>query len=92
MTAMTAEESRNTAEAPTSPVEITVLKEDLSLGCGLRRPWVFLYTCTGPDGRRFDNRNIKTLRDVLRHHYGKVTIVIDDQTAASRGQDPSRAY
>lgn len=78
--------------ASTDTTVITVLAEDLSNGVGKRRPWSTLYTCTGPDGTRFDNKNLKTLRDVLRRRYGKVTIVIDDRTAASRGKDPSRYY
>lgn len=39
------------------------------------KQWVWLYECTGPDGRRFDNRSIVTLREVLRRAYGKVKIV-----------------
>lgn len=66
-------------------IVITVLAEDLSNGVGARHPWSTLYTCTGPDGRAFDNRNIKTLRDVLRRRYGKVTVVIDDRRAPKIG-------
>lgn len=72
-----------------SVTKITITKEDLFLGHGLRRPWTFTYSCTGPDGRQFDNRSIKTLNDVLRKRYGKVEITIDDQTAAAQRQDPS---
>jgi hypothetical protein len=33
------------------------------------------YECTGPDGRRFTNTSIVTLREVLRSRYPGVTIV-----------------
>jgi len=36
-----------------------------------RRDPGFIHYCTGPDGTRFDNRSIVTLRDVLRRKYGR---------------------
>lgn len=61
-------------------MEITVLAETLFNGAGRRRPFSTLYTCTGPDGRRFDNTSFKTLRDVLRRRYGRVVLEVDDRT------------
>lgn len=58
---------------------ITVLAEDLFNGTGCRRPWSTLYTCTGPDGRQFDNKSLKTLKDVLKRRYGDIAVVVDDQ-------------
>lgn len=37
--------------------------------------WKWVYNCVGPDGRRFDNDSIVTLRDVLRRAYPGVEIV-----------------
>ncbi len=42
---------------------------------GHLRPIRDHYYCTGPDGRRFDNGSLVTLRQVLRRRYGKVEIV-----------------
>jgi hypothetical protein len=56
-----------------NPVEITVSKYLLERR-GLR-PGNY-YECTGPDGTRFDNTNIKTLRAVLAKRYGRVTVKV----------------
>lgn len=37
--------------------------------------WKWVYNCVGPDGRRFDNDSVVTLRDVLRRAYPGVEIV-----------------
>jgi len=39
------------------------------------------YECTGPDGRRFTNTSLTTLRDVLKRRYGKVNVSVVDQRA-----------
>jgi hypothetical protein len=36
--------------------------------------WKWVYNCVGPDGRRFDNDSIVTLRDVLHRAYPGVEI------------------
>lgn len=36
------------------------------------------YECTGPDGRKFTNSSIVTLRNVLKRRYGKVTVTVID--------------
>jgi hypothetical protein len=33
------------------------------------RPTSWLYECEGPDGKRYDNRAIGTLRSLLRQRY-----------------------
>ena len=35
------------------------------------------YDATGPDGTKFDNSSIVTLRAVLRHHYGRDIKIIE---------------
>lgn len=63
-----------TCEACRVPVPITVKRGRIFNGTGCRVPFSPYYQCTGPDGTRFDNTSIKTLRDVLRRHYGKVEV------------------
>ena len=36
------------------------------------------YECTGPDGTRFDNTSIRTLRDLLERRYGRVELHIKE--------------
>lgn len=62
------------------PTKITVVAETVFNGTGRRIPFSVLYSCTGPDGRQFDNLSLKTLRERLRLRYGKVVVEIDDQT------------
>ena len=47
--------------------------------CVARRgpAWRWVYACVGPDGRRFDNDSIVTLREVLRRHYGRDVSIIE---------------
>lgn len=42
---------------------------------GNRRPFSWLYETTGPDGTKFTNGSIVTLRELLRRRYPGVTIV-----------------
>lgn len=36
------------------------------------------YECVGPDGRKFTNSSIVTLKDVLKRRYGKVKVTVID--------------
>lgn len=61
-------------------VEITVTKTTVRLLPGQARHCdrYSLYECTGPDGRQFDNRSLKTLREVLRRRYGSVKLTVTE--------------
>lgn len=37
-----------------------------------------VYTCVGPDGKRYQNTNRADLLALLRQRYGKVTVVFED--------------
>lgn len=37
------------------------------------------YECHGPDGTKFTNSSIATLRDVLKRRYGKVKVTVIDR-------------
>lgn len=50
--------------------EVTVQRIKLANAAPGRRDPGWLYEATGPDGTRFDNTSIVTLRDVLRRKYG----------------------
>ena len=51
--------------------EVRITRERLVNAQPGRRDPGFIHYCTGPDGTRFDNRSIVTLRDVLRRKYGR---------------------
>lgn len=57
--------------------EIRITRESLFLGRQSLVSHGWLYTCQGPDGSRFDNRSIVTLRDVLRRKYGRDVVIIE---------------
>lgn len=58
-----------------SPKEITIRIVRSPLTGGVPpRPLGWLYECTGPDRRPFDNRSIVDLRDVLRRSYPGVAV------------------
>lgn len=59
--------------------EITVIRSVCIGHPGGRaaRPIGWLYECTGPDGRRFNNRSIVTLRDVLKRRYGRDVRIVE---------------
>jgi len=44
--------------------------------------WKWVYDCKGPDGARFDNDSIVTLRKVLRRHYPDASIIEPWKVAA----------
>lgn len=48
---------------------IEVRRARLFNGTGTLVPFSWLYQCTGPDGRQFDNRSIVELRRILRLRY-----------------------
>jgi hypothetical protein len=50
---------------------IEVTRETRFHGHGRLRPFGYTYRCIGPNGTRFDNSNIITLRRILRQRYGK---------------------
>jgi hypothetical protein len=39
--------------------------------------WVWYYECEGPDGRQFNNRDVSTLRSVLKQRYGRAVRIIE---------------
>lgn len=41
------------------------------------RAWHWVYECFGPDGRRFDNTSIRSLRDVLKRRYGRDIEIVE---------------
>ena len=43
------------------------------------------YECNGPDGKKYTNSSITSLRDVLKRRYGKVNVKIIDLR-----EDPNR--
>lgn len=49
---------------------ILVRRERIASG-GHGFAWYWHYYAIGPDGTRFDNGSIVTLRDVLRRRYGR---------------------
>lgn len=61
-----------------APTTITVTRTKVYPRPARRgRAWYWSYDCVGPDGRRFDNTSIVTLRQVLRRYYGKgVTVEV----------------
>jgi hypothetical protein len=64
---------RNVLQAapPVRTAAVTVERSKLSNAApGGRNPG-WLYETTGPDGVKFDNRSIVTLREVLRRRYGQ---------------------
>jgi len=49
------------------------------------RPWRTDYTCTGPDGVRYQNASKATLVALLRRKYGRVELeIVDGPTWRSR--------
>ena len=68
--------------APNEPITITVY-----LSLLIRQPGRYTrsafgrwYECNGPDGKKYTNSSIASLRDVLKRKYGKdITINIIDQ-------------
>lgn len=50
---------------------------------GNRRPFSNYYECRGPDGEKFTNTSIGTLRDVLRRRYGRDVVIVETWKAAS---------
>lgn len=59
------------------PPVIRVERSQLFHGRQALRPYGWLYKCTGPDARRFDNRSIVELRAVLRSRYGHAVFIIE---------------
>lgn len=57
--------------------DITITRTDLFVGYGVRRPFKWTYSCTGPDGRRFTNDSLVTLRQLLRRKYGRGVRIIE---------------
>lgn len=39
--------------------------------------WRWYYECVGPDGTRFNNMSIRSLRDVLKRHYGRDVEIVE---------------
>lgn len=62
-------------------IEITIYKSRIVRPPGFytRNAFGNYYECTGPDGRRFNNTSLVTLRRVLRERYGKVVVTVTDQ-------------
>jgi hypothetical protein len=56
---------------------VTVRRSQLVNTAPGRREPGWLYETTGPDGTRFDNRSIATLRDVLRRKYGRGLVIVE---------------
>jgi hypothetical protein len=48
--------------------------------------WYWHYYVTGPDGTRFDNRSIVTLRERLRHRYGRDVQIIESWKTTTEGR------
>jgi len=65
------------ASAPPAPLSVTIERSKL-VNCqpGRRDPG-WLYETTGPDGAKWDNRSIGTLRDNLRRRYGRSLVIIE---------------
>lgn len=64
--------------------EVTVQRIKLANAAPGRRDPGWLYVAVGPDGARFDNRSIVTLREVLRRKYGKALRITEPWGGAHR--------
>lgn len=66
------------------PIEITIYKSQIAHQPGfyVHNAFSNYYECTGPDGRRFTNASLVTLRRVLREKYGKVTVTVVNHKGA----------
>lgn len=69
-----ARRAQRATEQTAEPTRIKVAKSRLY--SDLTRRSSPYYECTGPDGTRFDNTSIKTLREVLRRKYGRVELEV----------------
>ena len=68
--------TKGTTTMSTTAPEVTVRRWRVYPSVARRGPaWKWVYDCTGPDGRQFDNDSIVTLRSVLRRHYPGVIVV-----------------
>lgn len=64
--------------APTVTIErINTLRSRFSTS-----PFHWVYKTVGPDGRRFDNDSIVTLRSVLKRRYGRSLVIIEPWKAS----------
>lgn len=59
----------------TTVTVITVNRTNVFQGVGRWRPFKWIYDCVGPDGTRFDNDSIVTLRQILKSRYPGVSVV-----------------
>jgi len=57
---------------------VTIRRTNVFAGYGRRSPFYWLYEATGPDGRKFDNRSLVALRQVLRQRYGRELQIVED--------------
>lgn len=66
------------------PPTITVSRTQVYPRPARRGPaWYWVYDCTGPDGRRFDNRSIGELRGVLKRFYGRNVVIVEPWKAGT---------
>jgi hypothetical protein len=68
---------------PADEPTVTVTRVDLFVG-GLR-PLRWHYYTAGPDGTRFDNSSLVTLRQVLRRRYGRQLVIRTAWTTGDGG-------